>query len=72
MRNNVGAGEGGSCPVTVPVMENIDLLEQIDRCERLAKALTDEEMRMALQNLAEDYKAQLRRREPFMLNGSAR
>ena len=53
-------------------MENMDLLEQIDRCERLAKALTDEEMRMALQNLAEDYKAQLRRREPFMLNGSAR
>jgi hypothetical protein len=51
-------------------MENIDLLEQIDRCERLARSLTDEEMRVALQNLAEDYKAQLRRRGPFMLSGS--
>ena len=56
--------------MTVPLMENIDLLEQIDRCERLARSLTDEEMRVALQNLAEDYKAQLKRRGPFMLSGS--
>ena len=52
--------------------ENIDLEEQIARCERLARSLTDEEMRQALEGLARDYKARLKRREPFMLSGSAR
>jgi hypothetical protein len=51
--------------------EDIDLKEQIERCERLASSLTDEEMRQALQELAEDYKAKLNRQRPFMLNGSA-
>jgi hypothetical protein len=52
--------------------EHIELEEQIERCERLAKSLTDEEMRSALEELAADYKAQLKRRAPFMLNGSMR
>ena len=51
---------------------NIDLEEQIARCERLAKSLTDEEMRQALEELAADYKSQLKRRGPFMLNGATR
>jgi len=51
--------------------QNIDLKEQIERCERLAQSMTDEEMRRALENLATDYKAQLKRqdRQPFMLHG---
>ncbi len=49
--------------------ERIDLIEQIERCKRLAKCLTDEEMRQALEELAEDYEAKLKRRngEGFML-----
>jgi hypothetical protein len=48
--------------------ERIDLIEQIERCRRLAKSLTDEDMRSALEDLAEDYEAQLkRRRGGFML-----
>jgi hypothetical protein len=45
-------------------MENecIDLIEQIERCRRLARFLTDEQMRDALQDLAEDYEAELKRR----------
>jgi hypothetical protein len=42
--------------------ERIDLIEQIERCRRLAKSLTDEDMRSALEDLAEDYEAQLKRR----------
>ena len=49
--------------------EDIDLQEQIERCERLAQSLTDDEMREALDELAEDYRSRLRRRKsrPFML-----
>ncbi|HEX5257196.1 MAG TPA: hypothetical protein VFW35_00275 [Sphingomicrobium sp.] len=50
--------------------ERIDLIEQIERCRRLAKSLTDDQMRDALEDLAEDYEAQLSRRpagEGFML-----
>ena len=49
--------------------EDIDLQEKIERCERLAQWLTDDEMRDALEELAEDYKARLkqRRQTPFML-----
>jgi hypothetical protein len=49
--------------------ERIDLIEQIERCRRLAKSLTDEDMRSALEDLAEDYEAQLKRRRggSFML-----
>ena len=42
--------------------ENTDLIEKIERCRRLANFLTDEEMRQALENLAEDYEAKLKRR----------
>ncbi|HXS50020.1 MAG TPA: hypothetical protein VN713_07820 [Sphingomicrobium sp.] len=45
-------------------MENepFDLIDQIERCRRLARFLTDEQMRCALEDLAEDYEAQLKRR----------
>ena len=57
----------------MPVRQEIDLQEQIDRCERLAQSQTDEDMRVALSELAESYKAQLKRRvgKPFMLGGDA-
>ena len=51
--------------------EPIELIEQIERCKRLATVLTDEQMRHALEDLAADYEAQLKlRREGggFMLN----
>jgi hypothetical protein len=48
--------------------ERIDLLEQIERCRRLARDLTDEEMRRSLEALADDYEAKLKRkRARFML-----
>jgi hypothetical protein len=49
--------------------ERIELIEQIERCRRLARFLSDEQMRNALENLAEDYESQLSRRspEPFLL-----
>lgn len=49
--------------------EHIDLVEQIERCRRLARFLSDEQMRDALQDLAADYEAQLKREggEGFML-----
>ena len=49
--------------------ETIDILEQIERCRRLATFLTDEEMRGALEALAENYEARLKGRgmECFML-----
>jgi hypothetical protein len=54
--------------------ERIDLIEQIERCRRLAKFLTDDQMRRALQELAEDYEAKLKRRngEGFMLRDAPR
>jgi hypothetical protein len=44
-------------------------MEQIERCRRLATFVTDEPMRNALQQLAEDYEARLKRRSGrgFML-----
>ena len=52
----------------------VDLLEKIERCRRLAKFLTDDEMRDALNELAEDYEARLDRRtcKPFMLSDRSR
>jgi hypothetical protein len=50
------------------VEEHIE--EQIERCRRLAQMLTDEEMRRSLEELAEEYEAQLpphRRGHGFML-----
>jgi hypothetical protein len=54
--------------------ERIDLMEKIERCRRLAKSLTDEEMRQALKELADDYESQLERRngEGFMLRDAPR
>jgi hypothetical protein len=51
------------------VNASVDLEEQIERCRRLRKSLTDEQMRDALEELAEDYKARLKRRneQGFML-----
>lgn len=52
--------------------EPIELIEQIERCKRLAAFLTDEQMRSALENLAADYEAELKLRregEGFMLRG---
>ena len=53
--------------------QNNDLKEKIERCERLAQSLTDEEMRGALEQLAADYKAQLTEsdQKPFMLGGDS-
>jgi hypothetical protein len=41
--------------------ERTDLLEQIERCRRIALLMTDDEMRRSLENLAHDYELQLRR-----------
>ena len=41
--------------------EPIDLIDQIERCRRLARFLTDEQMRSALEDLADDYEEQLKR-----------
>ncbi|HVU29369.1 MAG TPA: hypothetical protein VHE36_03125 [Sphingomicrobium sp.] len=45
------------------------MLDKIERCRRLARNLTDDEMRAALEDLARDYEAQLKRRHlrSFML-----
>ena len=45
-------------------MENgrIVLVEQIERCKWLARFLSDEQMRDALQDLAQDYEAELKRK----------
>ena len=53
--------------------EETELVEKIERCRRLANFLTDEEMRQALEALAEDYEARLKRRKRsngFMLRDS--
>ena len=50
--------------------ERIGLIEQIERCRRLASFLSDEQMRAALEDLAADYEAELKRRprgKGFML-----
>jgi hypothetical protein len=54
--------------------ERIDLMEEIERCRRLAEIVTDDEMRQALTELAEDYEARLQSRsgEGFMLRAALR
>jgi hypothetical protein len=50
--------------------ERVGLMEQIERCRRLARFLSDEQMRRALEDLAADYEAELKRNPPgegFML-----
>ena len=54
--------ERGSCLATVPMeLDELQLKEQIARCRRLARALTDDEMRQALEELADEYEARLKR-----------
>ena len=42
--------------------EPIDLTEQIERFRRIASELTDDDLRRALEQLADDYEAKLRQR----------
>jgi hypothetical protein len=51
------------------MIDESKLEEQLERCRRLAEALTDEDMRRALEQLASEYEARLRRGkgEGFML-----
>ena len=53
--------------------ERIDLEEKIERCRRLRKYLTDEELRDALEELAQGYEARLKRQNGtgFMLREAA-
>jgi hypothetical protein len=49
----------------------IRILEQIDRCRRLASVIVDDELRHSLEDLAEEYEARLPRpKRSFMLNGT--
>lgn len=59
-----------SMPITCDVtMEQDQIQHQVERCRRLASAMTDDEVRHSLEQLAREYEAQLpRRREGFMLN----
>lgn len=46
--------------------------EQIERCRRIASVMTDDDIRHSLEDLAEEYEAQLpRKRRSFMLGGSS-
>jgi hypothetical protein len=55
-------------------MTDEDIEEQIERCRRLRKFLTDSELREALRDLAKDYEARLKRQEGegFMLRPDRR
>lgn len=49
-------------------MNQKELVEQIDRCRRIASTMTDDEVRHSLEQLAEEYEAQLHADRPsFML-----
>ena len=49
-------------------LDDVQLKEQIERCRRLARELTDDEMRQSLEQLAAEYEAKLERRSgSFML-----
>jgi hypothetical protein len=48
--------------------ETLNLRRQIERCRRLASIMTDDEVRHSLEQLAEEYEAQLPQRGAgFML-----
>ena len=75
MNSNVGAPSVGASLTVTMEDQQIDLEDQIERCRRLASLLTDEEMRSALQELADDYEAELKRKrrargDGFMLRDS--
>ena len=58
-------------PIAIRPMEQDQLTRQIERCRRLAGMMVDDEARHALEALAEEYEAKLRRNAPFMLRPSA-
>lgn len=45
------------------MIDEARLQEQIERCRRLADALTDADMRRSLEQLANEYEARLRRKK---------
>jgi hypothetical protein len=51
-------------------MDETKLLQQIERCRRLATWLTDEEVKQALRRLANEYEAQLPSRSDSFMLGS--
>lgn len=55
-----GAGKVGDDAQMIE--ETQRLREQIERCRRLASALTDPDLRESLQQLADEYEARLKRR----------
>ena len=56
-------GERRGYLATVPVeLDDVQLKEQIARCRRLAREITDDEMRQSLEELAAEYEAKLKRR----------
>ena len=48
-------------------MEQDQLERQIERCRRIAGTMVDDQTRHALEALADEYEAKLRRTAPFML-----
>ncbi len=49
-------------------MNQKELVEQIDRCRRIASTMTDDEVRHSLEQLADEYEARLHPdRRSFML-----
>jgi len=51
-------------------MNQEELEKQIDRCRRIASIMTDDEVRHSLEQLADEYEAQLPdSRRPFLLSG---
>jgi hypothetical protein len=66
MAVSVGTLEGAT-------MERDEILEKIERCRRLASMMTDHEVRSSLQELADEYEAELRDgHESFMLRRAGR
>jgi hypothetical protein len=52
------------------IMNQKELMEQIDRCRRIASTMTDDEVRHSLEQLADEYEAKLHPdRRTFMLAG---
>jgi len=50
-------------------MTDEQMEEQIERCRRIASVMTDDDIRHSLEQLAEEYEAQLpRKRRSFMLS----
>jgi hypothetical protein len=53
-------------------METEEIERQIERCRRLASLTTDDELRHSLEELADEYEAQLpKKRGSFMLRPGA-